>query len=81
MCLFRESRPGGRMLAEVPAAESLECQPCYRKQAERGWEQDGTFVEWNKRGYVWKKLQEGGKELPGSIEEGSNAVEFIVNRR
>ena len=41
----------------------------------------GTFVEWNKRGYVWKKFQYGGKELPGSIEEGSNAVEFIVNLR
>jgi hypothetical protein len=38
-------------------------------------------VEWNKRGYLWKKLQEGGKELRGSIEEGSKAVEFIVNPR
>jgi len=69
------------MLAEVTAAESLECQPCYRRQAKRGWDRDGTFGGWNKRGYMWKKFQEEGKELRGSVEEGSKPVEFIVNPR
>jgi hypothetical protein len=34
-----------------------------------------TFVEWNKRGYIWKKLHGSRKEIPGSVEVGSKAVE------
>jgi hypothetical protein len=30
---------------------------------------------------MWKKFQEEGKELRGSVEEGSKPVEFIVNPR
>jgi hypothetical protein len=49
--------------------------------AERGYKATGTFVGWNKRGYMWKKGQRRRKELPGSVEKGSNTVEFIVNLR
>ena len=36
--------------------------------------------EWNKRGYGEKKFLAGGKEFPGGVEEGSKAVELLVNR-
>ncbi len=41
-----------------------------------------TFVEWNKRGYLWKKVHKGWKELPGVQKKSRklwNTREIVIN--
>lgn len=57
----------GRMQSSYPRAVDL------RKKA------SDTFVGWNKRGYLWKKLHKEANKLPGGGQGGSEAVEYAGN--
>jgi hypothetical protein len=55
--LWRFPRAQGRLL------------PSYRRAANTRKKKPDTFVEWNKRGYLWKKVHNGWKELPEALRK------------